>query len=104
MAFYFSFLFPFSIGRFYHAVELTYYIRVNDGVLNLEFVRIPGQNVARICSVAVRPDPQGRASKGIRYGHNWPGFDYWIPSDPNTLFQVTSQFSFSPRHDLIRLP
>jgi len=78
------------MGKFYQALELSYYVTVADGMLNLEFVRCPGQNVARVCSLAVRPDPLGRASQGTKFGHNWPGFDYWKPSDSDTLFQVSS--------------
>lgn len=70
-------------GKYYHALELTYFVTAVSGQLKLSFKKVPGQNVARICSIAVRPDGQNRASKGVRYGHNWPGFDYWKPSDPD---------------------
>ena len=79
-------------GKYYQALELTYFVKVTDGELNLEFVRVPGQNIARVCSLALRLDPLGRASQGIKFGHNWPGFDYWRPSDSDTLFQVHPHF------------
>lgn len=43
-----------STGKFYTALELTYFIKVTDGSLNMTFQRIPGQHQARICSLAVR--------------------------------------------------